>query len=94
MDVDYSCQGQKIDIADDIPTQTILYSAIDVFNQPVYFSIEAEQYIRTSRQRKAWQRYILNYLDRIPLILRDPTIVVVDPDDFSQKPGSTTVKFL
>lgn len=84
-DIDYSRQGEKIHIADDVPWQTILYSATDVFEQQVYFSIEAQRYIRDSRRKKPWQRYVLNYLDRIPLILRDPAIVIVDSDDFTER---------
>ncbi len=84
-DVDYSRQGEKIHITDDIPWQTILYSVTDIFNQPVQFSVEARRYIQDSRRKKPWQRYVLNYLDRISLILRDPTIVILDPDDFTER---------
>ncbi len=83
--VDYSRQGEKIHVADDIPRQTILYSTTDVFDRQVHFSVEAQRYIQDSRRRKPWQRYVLNYLDRIPLILGDPTIVIVDPDDFTER---------
>ncbi len=85
MAIDYSRQGQKIHISDDVPLQTIAYSVIDVLGHMIHFSQEARRYIQDSRRKKVWQRYVLNYFDRIPLILQDPSIVIVDPDDYTER---------
>ncbi len=84
-DVDVSRQGETLYVSPEIPPQTIIYSVRDVFQEQVYFTREAEKYIRDSRSRKPWQRYVLDYLDRIPSILRTPSIVILDPDDFEEK---------
>lgn len=84
-DVDFSRQGETIYISPEIPSQTIIYCAEDVFQEQVYFTREAEKYIRDSRSRKPWQRYTLDYLDRIPSILKTPSIVIVDPEDIREK---------
>jgi len=84
-DVDFAKQGEILHVSPEIPPQTIVCSVTDVFQEQVYFTREAEKYIRDSRSRKPWQRYVLDHLDRIPSILRTPSIVILDPDDFEEK---------
>lgn len=84
-DVDFSRQGETLYVSPEIPQQTIIYSVTDVFEEQVYFTREAEKYIRDSRGSKPWQRYVLNHLDRIPTILRTPSIVIRDPEDITEK---------
>lgn len=83
--VDTSRQGELILVWEGIPPQTIVYTVEDVFQEQVHFTREAEQYIRDSRARKPWQRYALDYLVRIPAILRDPSIVIADPEDATER---------
>jgi hypothetical protein len=83
-DVDFSRQGEILYVSPEIPPQTIVYSVEDVFQEQVFFTREAEKHIRDSRNSKPWQWYVLKYLDRIPAILRTPSIVIVDPEDVTE----------
>jgi len=82
-DVDTTRAGEAIYVSDDIPGQTILYGVTDIFEKKVYYTEEAEKYIKDSRIRKRGQQYLINYLHKIPGILRDPSIVIVDSEDIS-----------
>jgi len=84
-DVDSSMQGEILYVSPEIPPQTVICSVKDVFQEQVYFTREAEKYIRDSRSKRPWQRYALDYLDRIPAILRTPSIVIVDPEDITER---------
>jgi len=77
--------GEIIFVADDVPLQTILYSVEDVFGNQVFYTEEAEKYITNTRGSRITQKYILGYLDKIPPILRDPSIVIIDPEDATER---------
>jgi len=83
--VDASRAGETIYISNDIQNQTIKYSVRDVLGCEVYYSEEAEKYIKHTRNSRATQKYILNYLQKIPTILRDPSVVIVDSEDFTER---------
>jgi len=83
--IDTSQAGKIIHVSDDIPLQTIRYTVEDIFGNNIYFTKEAERYIQDSRSRKRGQQYVLNYLNKIPTLLRDPSIVIVDSDDITEK---------
>ena len=82
-DVDTTRAGEVLYISDDIPVQTILYGVEDVFGKKVYYTEEADKYIKDSRIRKRGQQYLIKYLHKIPGILRDPSIVILDSEDVS-----------
>jgi hypothetical protein len=77
--------GKIIYVSDDIPLQTIIYSVEDVLSDKVYYTEEADRYIKDSRARKKGQQYVVNYLQKIPGVLKDPAIIITDPDDSSDK---------
>ena len=84
-DVDTTRAGEVIFVSDDIPVQKILYGVNDVFKKKVYYTEEADKYIKDSRIRKRGQQYLINYLYKIPGILKDPSIVIVDCEDIFGK---------
>ena len=77
--------GKIIYVSDDIPLQTIIYSVEDVLSDKVYYTEEADRYIKDSRSRKRGQQYVINYLQKIPGVLKDPSIIITDPDDSSDQ---------
>lgn len=77
--------GKIIYVSDDIPLQTIRYAVTDILGNLVYFTDEAEQYIKYSRGTRRTQKYVLNYLHKISAILKDPSIVIIDPEDISER---------
>ena len=56
--------GKIIYVSDDIPLQTIIYSVEDILGNKVYFTEEAEHYIKYSRGSRRTQKYALNYLHK------------------------------
>lgn len=82
--VDTTRSGETIYVSDEVPFQRILYSVEDVFGNKIFYTEEAERYIKDSRSRKRGQSYALRYLDKIPAILKDPSIVILDPDDLTE----------
>jgi hypothetical protein len=83
LEVDYSRRGQVLHLSE-IPPQEILYSVVDILGQQVHYSRQADNYVKDFRRSKPWQRYALNYLDKIPTILKEPSIVIKDAEDFTQ----------
>ncbi len=79
--IDTTQAGKIIYVSDDIPLQTTRYSVDDVLGNWIYFTEEVEKYIKDSRSRKRGQLYVLNYLNKIPTLLKDPSIIINDPDD-------------
>jgi len=75
--VDYSQQGETIHVIIDGITkpQTIIYSATDYLGEKYHFTEESWRYIKDSREERLEQRFVLNHLDRIPTILKEPIIV-------------------
>ena len=84
-DVDTTRAGEVIFVSDDIPAQTIVYCVEDVLGYEVYYSEEADRYIKNIRNSRITQKYVLNYLQKIPSILRDPSIVIIDVEDISER---------
>ena len=84
-DVDTTRAGEVIFVSDDIPTQTIVYCVEDVLGYEVYYSEEADRYIKNIRNSRITQKYVLNYLQKIPSILRDPSIVIIDVEYISER---------
>lgn len=85
MSTDTTQAGKIIFVSDDIPLQTIIYSVEDILGNKVYFTEEADDYIKYSRGSRETQKYALNYLHKIPAILKDPSIVIFDPEDISEQ---------
>jgi hypothetical protein len=75
--VDYSERGQRIEIIVDGITkpQTVIFSGMDCFGEKYYFTEQGLRYIRDSRPIRPWQNFILNYLHKIPIILKSPQLV-------------------
>lgn len=83
-DVDTTRVGEVVYVSDDIPVQTIVYCVEDVLGYEVYYSEEADRYIKNIRNSRITQKYVLNYLQKIPSILRDPSIVIIDVEDITE----------
>lgn len=77
--IDTTQAGKVIFVSDDIPLQTVIYSVEDVLGNKVYFTEEAEKYIKYARGSRRTQKYTLNYLQKIPAVLKDPSIIIIDP---------------
>jgi hypothetical protein len=75
--VDYSERGQTVEIiVDGIPKrQTIIFSGTDYFDEKYYFTEEGLRYIQDSRHRRPQQNLVLNYLNKIPIILKSPQVI-------------------
>jgi len=75
--VDYSERGQTLEIIVDglSKRQTIIFSGIDCFGEKYYFTEQGLRYIQDSRFSRPRQIFVLNYLKKIPIILRAPKIV-------------------
>lgn len=75
--VDYSERGQTVEIiVDGVPKrQTIVFSGIDYFGEKYYFTEQSLKYIQDSRLESPWQNFVLNYLHKIPIILKTPKFV-------------------
>jgi len=81
--VDYSERGQTLEIiVDGVPKrQTIIFSGMDYFGEKYYFTERGLRYIQDSRLKRQWQNAILNYLAKIPTILRSPRLVARKIDE-------------
>ncbi len=88
--IDTTQAGKIIYVSDDIPLQTVIYAVEDVLGNKVYFTEEADQYIKYARGSRRTQAYTLNYVQKIPSVLKDPSIIIVDPEDIS---GRTLVYY-
>ena len=104
-DVDYSHRSEMIDIISDgvMRQQTIIFSGADYFGEKYYFTEEGLRYIQDSRERRWWQELVLDYLNKIPIILKTPAIMgrsVVDHNSYvygkmiSHKPPRRTQHLL
>jgi hypothetical protein len=80
--VDYSERGRTVEIfVDGVPkSQTIIFSGTDCFGENYYFTEQGLRYIRDSRLRRLWQHFVLDYFNKIPIILRSPQIVARETD--------------
>ena len=85
--VDYSERGSRIEIiVDGIPKfQTVIFSGMDCFGETYYLTEEGLRYITDSRLERPTQEFVLNYLDKIPKILKAPMMLGrnrIEPDNF------------
>ncbi len=85
--VDYSRRGEVIDIIVDVVKrpQTVIFSGTEYFGESYYFTEEGLRYIQDSRKHRPWQELVLDYLDKIPPILRTPAIICrsqIDPSNY------------
>lgn len=76
-DVDYSERGKDLEIiVDGIPKpQTVIFSGTDCFGEKYYFTEQGLRYIQDSRDRRPQQNFVLNYVEKIPIILKSPTLL-------------------
>jgi hypothetical protein len=75
--VDYSERGQTVEVIVDgvAKRQTIVFSGTDYFGETYYFTEEGLRYIQDSRHRRPQQSLVLNYLIKIPIILKSPQVI-------------------
>lgn len=75
--VDYSDRGKKVKIEVDgvAKTQTIVFAGLDYFDATCFFTQESLKYITDSRLRRRSQKFVLNYFDKIPKILKVPLLL-------------------
>ncbi len=80
--VDYSEKGmeQEIIVEGQRKLQTVIYSALDYLGEKWYYTEEGHRYILDARSRRGRQRFVKGYLDKIPVIVRQPIIVGQDSD--------------
>ena|GEM_PF-1310977 len=80
--VDYSEKGIELEIIVEgqCELQTVIYSALDYSGEKWYYTQEGHQYILDARSRRGRQRFVKGYLDKIPVIVRQPIIVGRDSD--------------
>jgi hypothetical protein len=72
--VDYSERGTQTEIvvAGQSRPQTVIYAVLDYQGEKCYYTEEGHRYILDSRRSRTIQRFTVNYLDRIPRIIRHP----------------------
>jgi hypothetical protein len=75
--VDYAERGQQVEIIVDgvAKSQTVIFSGIDYFGEKYYFTEQGLRYIQDSRHRRPQQNVVLNYLNKIPIILKSPQVI-------------------
>ena len=75
--VDYSERGRTLEIIVDgvRKPQTVIFSGIDCLGEKYYFTEQGLRYIQDSRHKRPWQTVVLNYLEKIPPILKVPQLV-------------------
>jgi len=80
--VDYSEKGmeQGIIVEGRRKLQTVIYSTLDYLGEKWYYTEEGHRYILDARSRRGRQRFVKGYLDKIPVIVRQPIIVGRDSD--------------
>jgi hypothetical protein len=80
--VDYSEKGmvQEIIVEGRRKRQTVIYSALDYLGEKWYYTEEGHRYILDARSRRGRQWFVKGYLDKIPVIVRQPIIVGQDSD--------------
>jgi len=81
--VDYSERGSVLYIqaGGRLLPQTVIYTVSDYGGEKWYFTEEGLRYIHDSRRRRISQRFVLDYLHQIPIIMRSPAIVARKPGD-------------
>lgn len=82
-DVDYSEKGTQVEIviAGRPRPQMVIYTVLDYQGEKCYYTKEGHRYILDSRHSRTIQRFAVNYLDRIPRIIRQPIGVGEDPKE-------------
>ena len=74
---DYSETGLRIEIRIG-QWEEVAYAVWDVFGQRIYVTRERLQHIREKRRWRG-QATMIKYIDRLPLVLQCPDVVIVDP---------------
>ncbi len=59
--------------------QQVEYTVTDVRDEEVFATEDGLRYIRDSLQAKSRQRFLLDELNRIPGVITNPDIVILDP---------------
>ena len=72
--VDYSEKGMELEIIVEgqRKLQTVIYSTVDYQGEKWYYTQEGHQYILDARRGRVSQRFVTGYLDKIPVIIRQP----------------------
>lgn len=72
--MDYSEKGAELEVlvAGRLRSQTVIYSSVDHEGEKWYYTKEGHQYILDARRKRASQRFVLRYLDKIPVLVRQP----------------------
>jgi len=80
--VDYSQRGEIVSIIVDgiVKPQTVIFSGVDYFGERYYFTEEGWRYIIDSRRKRFDHSFVLQHLDKIPVILKSPIIVARHPN--------------
>lgn len=75
--VDYARSGQEIKILVDNASilQTVIFSGTDYYGDTYHFTEQGLRYITDSRSARPTQNFVLNYFDKIPIILKTPLII-------------------
>jgi hypothetical protein len=77
--VDYTERGQQVEVivGGVAKRQTVIFSGIDYWGEKYYFTEQGLRYIQDSRHKLPGQNFILNYLHKIPIILKAPQCAAV-----------------
>jgi len=80
--VDYSQRGDVVSIIVDgiVKPQTVIFSGVGYFGERYYFIEEGLRYIADSRHKRIDQSFLLEHLDKIPVVLKSPLIVARHPN--------------
>ncbi len=80
--VDYSEKGAALEIIIEGQgkRQAVIYAGVDYQDEKWYYTQEGHRYILDARRRRGRQRFVKDYLDKIPVIVRQPIIVGRDSD--------------
>lgn len=72
--VDYSEKGmeQEIIVEAQRQLQTVIYAGVDYQGERWYYTQEGHRYILDARRERVSQRFVTDYLDKIPVIIRQP----------------------
>jgi hypothetical protein len=72
--VDYSEKGAELEIVIEGQgkRQTVIYAGVDYQGEKWYYTQEGHQYILDARRGRVSQRFVIDYLDKIPVIIRQP----------------------
>jgi hypothetical protein len=80
--VDYARSGQEVKILVDNASisQSVIFSGTDYYGDTYHFTEQGLRYITDSRSARPTQNFVLNYLDKIPIILKTPLIIGINTE--------------